>query len=359
MSVLDVLVATPLGRGGKGGMDRLSDSVADHIHASGRTDVRVTVVATRGPGPVLFAPFYLCLFLARLVFRSATGRCDVVHLNVASRGSTRRKALIATAARLFGIPYVVHLHGASFREFYEGGGPGVQQEVRTFFRSAAAVIVLGKIWQDFVESNGIALHDRIRVLPNASPVSSLSSRQSPDGSVRVLFLGVLGPRKGTPQLVEAFARLPIDPAWRATLAGNGDEVETRAAVRARGLDSRVEVLGWQDSDATASLLAASDVLVLPSFAENLPMAVIEGMAAGLAVVTTPVGATPDIITDGETGLLVPPGDVEALANALQRVITDSALRSRLGENARAFHKEHLEIGAYVDKLVRIWKAAAA
>ena len=76
-----------------------------------------------------------------------------------------------------------------------------------------------------------------------------------------------------------------------------------------GLVSRVAVPGWVGSDGVERLIANSSILVLPSFVENLPMSVIEGMAAGLAVVATPVGAVEEIIEHEKTGLLIPPGDV--------------------------------------------------
>jgi glycosyltransferase involved in cell wall biosynthesis len=109
----------------------------------------------------------------------------------------------------------------------------------------------------------------------------------------------------------------------------------------------------------ADLLAQAHILVLPSFDENLPMSVIEGMAHELAIVTTPVGAVEDIIEDGVTGLLVPPGDAKALARALTRLITDTALRKALGRAAGAFHEEHLEIERYVVRLQRIWSETAS
>jgi len=85
------------------------------------------------------------------------------------------------------------------------------------------------------------------------------------------------------------------------------------------------------------------------------MSVIEGMAAGLAVVATPVGAVEDIIKDEKSGLIVPPGDVPALANALQRLIEDPELLKRLGDRARRFHETNLDITSYAARLSLIWR----
>ena len=141
------------------------------------------------------------------------------------------------------------------------------------------------------------------------------------------------------------------------IAGDGDLKTARARITELGLTDRVELPGWVDSAGVTALMAKAAILTLPSFVENLPMSVIEGMAAGLAVVATPVGAVEDILADDQTGLLVPPGDVTALTVALARLINDAALRQRLGDAAADFHRQQLEIGGYVQRLAAIWREA--
>jgi glycosyltransferase involved in cell wall biosynthesis len=161
-----------------------------------------------------------------------------------------------------------------------------------------------------------------------------------------------------PELVEALHAISDLADWRAVIAGDGDIAETQQRIGALGLSSRVDVPGWAGPDEARTLLRSSHILVLPSFDENLPMSVIEGMSAGLAVIATPVGAVEDIVRDGETGLLVPPGDAAALAAALRRVATDTPLRIRLGKTARDFHRSNLDMADYVGRLAAIWSEAA-
>jgi glycosyltransferase involved in cell wall biosynthesis len=121
----------------------------------------------------------------------------------------------------------------------------------------------------------------------------------------------------------------------------GDDLEAGGAFRA-GLEDEAERLGVRERvvfagyrpDATA-LLAELDVFVLPSWVEGLPIVVLEAMAQRKPVVATPVGGTPELVADGETGLLVPPRDPEALAAALRRLLEDPDLARRLGEAGRA------------------------
>ncbi len=176
--------------------------------------------------------------------------------------------------------------------------------------------------------------------------------------ISIVFLGLVSERKGVPKLVDALSALPSELKCRATIAGNGDVEVTRQSVSRLGLSGRVDLPGWVGPEQVRRLLLEGDILVLPSFEENLPMSVVEGMAYGLSVVTTPVGAIEDIIEHEKTGLLVPPGDSAALAAALGRLLAEPALRAQLGQAAQAFHREHLEIGKFYARLLDIWRSGA-
>jgi glycosyltransferase involved in cell wall biosynthesis len=287
----------------------------------------------------------------------AAGRLDLVHINLAGNGSTYRKIVIADLARSLGIPYVIHLHGGEYPEFWDSTPAWLSKRIRALFENAAQVIVLGQVWSDFVKDRAPGASSRVVVVPNATK-RPVAAHVGGGDKVHILFLGKIGERKGVPQLGEALHRMRSIPGWKATIAGNGDVAAARKRAGELGIADRVAIPGWVDSAGVTDLITHADVLVLPSFVENLPMSVIEGMGAGLAVVTTPVGAVEDIITDGESGLLVPPGDVDALTNALTRVVEDSHLRERLGKAALAVHHERLDIVPFTETITAIWRSAA-
>jgi len=353
---LHVLVATPSGAGGQGGIDRIMATLGDELARRNDAKLQVRFVPTRGGGHIVFAPFYLAAFLLRMVGSRLAGRLDLVHINLASDGSTYRKLQVARTARLLGVPYVLHLHGADYGTFWSQGEHGLGRRIRTMFAGAARTIVLGKIWRDIVVERAPETAERIEIVPNATSRPHLPHHGGGDAP-HILFLGRIGDRKGTPQLVEALERMR-DLPWRATIAGDGEVEATRQTVTERGLAERIALPGWCGPEAVASLIAGADILVLPSFAENLPLSIIEGMASGLAVVATPVGAVEEILADGETGLLVEAGNVDQLTAALTRVVTDSGLRTRLGAAALAFHRKRLDAGPFADEIERVWRAAA-
>jgi len=354
---LKVLIATPFGRGGRGGIDRIMDNLEA---ASKRSNefLQIDILQTRGDGHSVMMVLHMIRFFVSLFIRKLTNRIDLVHINVAQRGSVTRKAMLASACHRLGVPYVLHVHGSQFHHYWQNGGPAAQRRLRNLIDQAARVVVLGTFWRDFLISVG-AEPLRVVIVPNATAHPARANVHDPQRPASVLFLGKMSNRKGTPQLIEALSRLTDLGPWRATLAGNGDVEQARKRVAELGLTDRVNVLGWAGPEDVERLLSDHDILTLPSFDENLPMSVIEGMAHGMAVVTTPVGAVRDIITDGQSGLLVEPGDIAGLSVAIGRCITDATLRARLGASARAYHGDHLDLDIYPHRIAEVWRDAAA
>lgn len=358
MRRLKVVIATPLGEGGNGGIDRMMDFLRHEQKSCEDTGIDVSFWVTRGNGSILLAPLHFIWFLIRLMMAGLTSRVDLLHVNLSSYGSTYRKLVICRVARLLGVPYFLHLHGGNYPAFLRDASPVLRKRIVDMYEGAARVVVLGNVWREFVLE--IAPASRPVILMNATPAFNRARDASASDTVPlILFLGRLGKNKGTPELIAAAEQLAHLGDWRMVIGGDGPIEETRADVAQRGLIDRVSVPGWVGPDQVATLLSTADIIVLPSRIENLPMSVIEGMAAGLAVVATPVGAVPDIIIDGKTGILVEPGDATALAAALERVIVDPALRERLGGAAREFHARELAIKPYWRKLVTIWRDGLA
>lgn len=351
-----------VGPSAKGGVNRLFDAVRAELAAHPFPDIRVRSLTTRADvpgrlGAAIAAPGIFAAALVQEIALLATRRIDVVHVNLASYGSTYRKLVIAACAALFGVPYVVHLHGGNFRAFWSSCGAWLMRRIDAMFEGAARIIVMSRSALDVVAERLPACRAAIVVLPNAAPRGRPRTLDR-DDRISILFLGKLGPLKGTVELVAALDLLRSEPAWSAIIAGDGAVAETRSAVDRLGLSTRIAVPGWLGDAEVARALESADVLVLPSHVENSPLAVIEAFAHGLAVVATPVGAVPDLVDHGQTGVLVPAGDAAALADALRRLIGEPELRRRLGANANAFHERHLEIGAYVRRLADVWRGAA-
>lgn len=354
---LHVLVATPAAATGQGGIDRVMAGLKEELGRSDATGLRVRFAATRGAGHIALSPFYLASFLLRMIALRAAGKLDLVHINLSSRGSTYRKLQIARLCRWLGIPYVLHLHSGGYPTFWKNDGGFLNRRITEMFEGAARIMVLGQTWRRFVAGRVPDAADRIVIVPNAAARPTHDHVGGGD-SVHILYLGRLSDAKGVPQLGDALHRMRDIPGWRATLAGDGDIAAARAKAAELGIADRVDLPGWVDGDRVARLIATADILVLPSFVENLPLSIIEGMASGLAVVATPVGAVEDIVRDGETGLLVQPGDVDGLTAALTRLVADDELRQRLGAAGQKLHREQLDLQPYAQTVREVWISAS-
>lgn len=351
----DVLISIPFGFERESGIERLTANFLREVQgADGLPPVRCLV--TRGTWPFPQAVLFFAGAFFRCLGDVARGRVALLHLNVTARGGTLRKFLLMLIARAFRIPVVLQLHGAPYRRFYRETNGAFRAITRWMYRNADHSVVTGRVWRDFLLDELGAPADRVQVIPNGVPIPPREDvHVASSGPCRFLFVGELGQRKGVPTLIRALAHADLEPHdWRATIAGGGDVDSFRDLVHELGIADRVELPGHVDEETNRTLLRAADVAVLPSRAENLPIAVLEGMAWGLAVVATPVGAVPEIVEDDVNGLLVPVDNVEALAHALARV-TDNTLRRRLGEEGRRTVEGAFSIHAYSEQLAAVYR----
>ena len=357
-SPLRIIIVTPFGPGGRGGMDRLSDAIIEGVRQT-TSDVEVVALATYGKGSQALMPFHFLRALLELARVRVTKQADLLHINVAGGGSAYRKALLALWARTLGIPYIVHLHGSRFRETWPTSTPLLGGMLNAMFTNSRRTLVLGKVWSDYVASVLPGMSDKIIILPNAT--RSRSPRPPSDqesGPVHIVFMGLLGERKGSLLLIDALSRINPALAWKATIAGNGDIAAHQQAAERAGVAAKVRLPGWLGPADVDELLRAADVLTLPSFAENLPMVIVEAFAQGVPVVATPVGAVPEIVEDGVSGLLSPVGDAAALAAALEKLIASPELRHKMGATAREMHAERFELSGYIARLIDIWRISS-
>jgi glycosyltransferase involved in cell wall biosynthesis len=260
---------------------------------------------------------------------------DVLHTHVHFSLNT----LGRVAGRLAGARVIAHMH---IENVFRRGGLSRRLQIafdNTTARLCSAVVAVS-------ESTGAALarqgypRGRLVVVPNGVDPPTASAQRPegvPEHAPLLIEVARLAPVKGQRELIEALARLQRSDAV-AMLVGQDfeaggayrRELESRAA--ALGVAERVVFAGYRDD--VPALLAASDVFVLPSRIEGLPLTVLEAMAAGKPVVATRVGGTPEAVVDGETGLLVPPGDIDALAHALDALLGDPVGARVLGEAGR-------------------------
>jgi glycosyltransferase involved in cell wall biosynthesis len=354
---LRVIFITPGGITSRGGMGRMAQYLTEEFQR--HPALRVRILDSYGPGRSILMPFYFLRSYIALGIMCLGRWPDLVHLNLAAHGSTLRKLLLMRLAGAFGVPTLLHLHASKFIPFCEALGPRSRRALVGSLSRASRIVVIGNYWRRYlVEALGVPA-ELVTVIHNAVPLPALPARHPSSARRRIVALGLLGPRKGTPELLDALATPAMrELDWEAIIAGNGEVEASRARAAALGLADRVQIPGWVDPATVSALLASADIFVLPSHHEGLPVAILEAMASALPVVTTPVGAIPEIVVAHETGLLVPPGAVEALAAALADLVKNPELRARLGKNARARIERDFRIEVIVERFLSIYRERA-
>jgi glycosyltransferase involved in cell wall biosynthesis len=328
--------------------------IIDEVASLPTSNIKLERLVTRGNGSLIWSPFIFFLSLVTFWISARRQRVDLLHIAVAVKGSLYRKLILSRWARYCRIPYLLHTHGAGFEEAWPKLPGFLRRATDRMFSESVAIVVLTSTWSQFISDRLPLCANKVTMIPNGTPAIAMVPTVPDNGHVAITFLGELGPRKGTPQLIDALGTLAGRKDWSATIAGNKDIKGTKKRIAELGIGDRVTVPGWLDAVQTTELLRRTDIFVLPTFREVLPMSILESMSHGLAIITTPVGAIPDAIVHERTGLMVSPGDVQELATAIARLIDDPQLRIRLGAAARLEHAARFEIKGCVARLIDLW-----
>jgi len=341
-----------------GGIGRYTQYLL-HAWPTGHGTPGVRVLATRTRRGTARSTVSVVRSLLELSSASRRGECHSVHINLSSRGSTVRKSMFVVVCRLLDTPVILHLHGSQYREFFATMPRAIKRAIRWMFLSASHVIVLGETWRQFAVSELHVAPENVTVLPNAVPSSGqITDNLASERRGRLLFLGTMNKRKGLHDLLLALRDLEFESDWHLTIAGDGDIVEWSAKIDELGIHDRVTLAGWVSASEARALIAHSQLLVLPSHAEGMPMAILEAMAAKTAVIATPVGAIAEFVEDGRTGLIVPPGSPAALGLAIRRCLLDPDLTKAVADRAfEAWHSAH-NMDDHVERLIRLHAEAA-
>ena len=263
----------------------------------------------------------------------------IVHIHTAAGRSFPKHLHYARLARLMGRKVILHCHASRFKVWFESLSPCRQRCVVRQIEKLDRLIVLSSSWKGYFEGIGIT-PSRISILNNITPHPAADvPGRSAEGPLRLLFLGEIGPRKGVFDLLKAMSVLKEKHpgAVMLDIGGNKNEEMLRQQIESEGLSDCVRFHGFVAGEQKQRLLAQADIFVLPSFNEGLPIAILEAMSYGCAIVSTPVGGIPEVVR--QNGILVTPGDVSAIAGAIESMMEPGTV-ARMGEVSREIVKDY-------------------
>jgi glycosyltransferase involved in cell wall biosynthesis len=359
------------------GMEIATRALLDELDAAGWAYVRVD---TADPHDELSGRGTWSLHNVRKALvdlRAAAGLClfsrrvRAMYIPIAQEfpGLYRDLAFVAVAIATRR-PFIIHLHGGSFCEFFRAQSFFVRRAIRALIGRAALGIVLTERLRPALSC---ALSEqRIVVVPNGVDLGAPSSPAPPEGdggAVRLLFFSSLLPSKGSLVFLEALALVRRSHQnVVATVAGTWPSPEIKAATiehaRSLGISDVVSFVGAVFGSAKADVFSQADVFCLPSYyaQEGQPLVVLEAMSAGLPVVATAWRGIADTVVDGETGFLVGAADPDAVASKLIPLLDDPELRRRMGEEGRRRYENQYTQKAFGARMLQVlepWSSQAS
>lgn len=278
---------------------------------------------------------------------------DAIHLTTSGQLGVVRDIAVWALSRVARVPFVYHIRFGRVPEILEK--MTLEGRLIAFvIRRAESVLAIDELTGRSIKQ---ALPTaKVSVIPNCVDFSLLPRSENRAVTPTVLFLGWVVQTKGIVELLQAWRSINPD-GWRLRVVGPGDPAFI-GRLKSEYSDLAVEFLGEMDHSAAMSELASCGVFVLPSYTEGFPNAVVEAMALGRPIVSTSVGAIPEMLDQGRSGIVVKPKDAASLQLALARLISDEAYRTELGSNAERRARTMYSIDSVFDRYMKIWSFLA-
>jgi glycosyltransferase involved in cell wall biosynthesis len=278
----------------------------------------------------------------------------ILHIHCASRGSFIRKSLVALLGNALGKKTIMHLHGGLFHRFYRSS-VFMRFFVRSILRSCDSVICLTTEWsRTFSEDLHLSNLSVVLNPVKSYPVKFIKVHSS---TITLLFLGTITANKGIFELVEYIQDNPHYMAHKIklTICGEGESEKLISLINRENKVGNICYKGWVNGVKKDELITKTDIFILPSHYEGLPMAILEAMSAGKPIISTSVGGIPSVVKPNHNGWLIEPGKLNQLDLVFDQIFKEPDMIRIYGQHAytdaKAFHAQ-----AIVSKLNSIYSA---
>ncbi|MFC5271568.1 glycosyltransferase family 4 protein [Adhaeribacter terreus] len=269
----------------------------------------------------------------------------IIHLHCATRGSFIRKYILFFLGKYFLKKKVIlHIHSGEFITFYQQSNLLLKYFIKHLVTKADILICLTNSWKVTFKAT-FGLNDVIS-LPNlvdkASELSLIQKKTKISNKTTFLFLGIIKEKKGIFDLIEATAILKnlYPDQFEVLIGGEGESTKLTQLINKYNLTDCIKRLGWIKEEQKHDTLINSDVYILPSYFEGLPMSILEAMSFGMPVIASNVGGIPEIVLDNENGYLIVPGEINELAKKMAAFLDNPTLIKSMGYNSLNRIKEY-------------------
>lgn len=331
-----VLTISPYHNKRKGGIVFVVDTLSTHYEV-------FNFISSSNIGNIFTKIGYFINSVLKLFYYIFFRKVKIVHIHGASYQSFFRKKVYIDICSFFKVKIVYHIHGGEFHLFYEK----LKEQKKSYkiektLDKVDTVITLSNSWKLFYDK--ITNPNKVIVLNNIvlpPPIKIKNSNQT-HASINLLFLGDIRESKGIFDLLDviAYHKNELTGKFCLYIAGRGEIKRLNDFINNEKLDELIKYEGWIVGKEKEELLSKSDILVLPSYNEGLPISILEAMSHGLAIIATNVGGIPEIVSTAGNGFLVSPGDKELLWKAIDHFLSNREEIDRMGQNGKKVIKNY-------------------
>jgi len=281
-----------------------------------------------------------------------TNKLALIHIHCSVYNSFYRKLFYIILAEIIGKKVILQIHPERFDYFYKRNNKYLRNLIKKIFQNLEAIIVLSNSIKSKIA--GIFPKVNIYVLNNPVISSNFKCEKLKKRTV-VLYLGWIIREKGVYDIVEIIPKVVEKyPSAIFVFCGSKETKKLKSACKNNHCKKNVDINGWITGHEKVNLLSQSTMLVLPSYSEGFPNVLLEAMASCLPIITTPVGANPEIIKDKINGFLISPGDKESLKEKILLLLRNPKLCKTMGRINQKLVKEKYDIEIVGENLIRIY-----
>lgn len=302
--------------------------------------------------------YYFIKHYFQWIYKLIIYKPDMAHYPITSYWNLEKSLIFLTTAGIFGAKKIGHLHGGSFDKFLSTISRRRKKFDLKLLNSLDHLIVLGKYWESFMKKE---IKTDISIVYN--PIDSYFESETKNTDIKnrnnILFVGSVGERKGVFDIVECANRLKGKIDFKINIVGPeeraDDMMRVSNLIEKYSLKKCVNLIGPLYAENKINIFNESAIFLFPSYNENFPLVIIEAAVAGLAIITTPVGALPEFFEHNKSVIFVEPGNIEQISEAIIELINDDEKRMFLGEAAREIFLKELDRKRIFESLDSIYQ----
>ena len=331
-----ILTIGPDYRNHRGGIGAVIDIYNKYFY-------KLNFVPTYRVGSALYKSYVFLVGLLKISYTLLRNRkIMIVHIHGASEGSFYRKFICFVISKyVYRKKIIYHVHGAEYHLYFAKSKAIRKLAIRKFINNVDCLICLSESWKQFFEENFNT--KKIEILPNIIDYPVIREKKGDTKKIRFLFLGIIDNRKGIFDVIEVIKNNVdmFDHKIELFIGGNSEVIKLQNLIEKYQISNIVKFLGWIQNEIKLQYLQNTDVYILPSYNEGLPISILEAMSYGKPIISTDVGGIPEIVKNNENGFLLTPGNLEQIEKSMKYFIENPQDIEKFGKNSIKMVEKHL------------------